>query len=89
MDAIVGDADLPGPLTGLCTATTGDAWLDDGTTGGCPGKGGREGRSGPSMAPTAELSPATLRLFQSLGSALILGSLPNPLLYSWEEFSAP
>lgn len=34
VDSGVGNADLPGPLARFCIATTCDAWLDDGTTGG-------------------------------------------------------
>lgn len=62
--AIVGDADLPGPLARGCTATTCDACLGGHAAECCPGR--KESKSGPSGALHQVLSPATPNIAQEI-----------------------
>lgn len=82
----VGYTDLPGPLPRLRTATTCDAWLADYTTGGCPGKKGREGQAllWPHSGPWPR-HPDMLRLSSESEVHPSLASFPTPRISSCEN----
>lgn len=102
MGAVVGDADLPGPLAGGCAATAGDACLGGHTADGYPGsKGWGSGPSGapwgsgPSGTPAPGLNSGLLlpdNLVWSLGRECTGAShlrVPVPLLSGHGWFCAP